>query len=161
MNRENAPVHTANNCYTHRRPPSPTQQQQQPSPLTQISPSTARPSPQQTPGPLDASSAAESSGRRGMRSQIACARCRRSKTKCENLGVDTTCKACANAKRDCVWDHTAVPSSTGSLRRDSTADFDVSTVSLNTLLVVISCYGFLLLPFNTVPVVSSLTCNMC
>ncbi|KAI4646172.1 uncharacterized protein J4E79_010681 [Alternaria viburni] len=59
-----------------------------------------------------------------MRSQIACTRCRRSKTKCENTGQGTTCKACANTNRDCTWDHAAVASSTGSVRRDSTADFD-------------------------------------
>lgn len=109
----------------------PQQQQQHPhqqhSPLTQLSPSTVKASPQQTPGPLDAGSgSAEPSAKRGMRSQIACARCRRSKTKCENAGQGTTCKACANTKRDCIWDHAAVPTASAPPRRDSTADFDVS-----------------------------------
>jgi hypothetical protein len=111
----------------HQRPPSPPGQHQQlQSPLTQLSPSTVKASPQQTPGPLDASGGgAEPSAKRGMRSQIACTRCRRSKTKCENTGQGTTCKACANTNRDCTWDHAAVASTTGTLRRDSTADFDV------------------------------------
>jgi hypothetical protein len=110
-----------------RKPPSPPAQHL-PSPLNQPSPSTVQESPQQTPRPFDASGSAESTARKGMRSQIACARCRRSKTKCENTGQGTVCKACANTNRKCEWDHTAaVPSSTGSLRRDSTAD-DVSRV---------------------------------
>jgi hypothetical protein len=112
-----------------RKPPSP-QVQQQPSPLTtQQSPSTVKASPQQTPGPFDASSVAEPSTKRGMRSQIACVRCRRSKTKCENTGQGTVCKACSNQSRECQWEHAAAASSTGPLRRDSTAD-DVSHVGL-------------------------------
>ncbi|KAI5806813.1 hypothetical protein DFH27DRAFT_523728 [Peziza echinospora] len=38
-----------------------------------------------------------------MRSSIACARCRRSKVKCVNSGVHTTCKACESSGRDCVY----------------------------------------------------------
>ncbi|RAR11257.1 serine threonine kinase fungal-specific transcription factor [Stemphylium lycopersici] len=133
MTGENAPRLTAPAYHPQhqaRRPPSPPaqhqqQHQQQQSPLTQLSPSTVKASPQQTPGPLDASSgSAEPSAKRGMRSQIACARCRRSKTKCENTGQGTTCKACANTKRDCIWDHAAAASSSAPPRRDSTADFD-------------------------------------
>jgi histone deacetylase complex regulatory component SIN3 len=138
MSGENAPRPTAVPAYPQQRPqrpPSPPgqhqnqhphQHQQLQSPLTQLSPSTVKASPQQTPGPLDASGgSAEPSAKRGMRSQIACTRCRRSKTKCENTGQGTTCKACANTNRDCTWDHAAVASSTASVRRDSTADFDV------------------------------------
>ena len=36
-------------------------------------------------------------------SSIACARCRRSKVKCMNNGVNTTCKACENAGRECTY----------------------------------------------------------
>jgi hypothetical protein len=111
-----------------RKPPSP-QVHQQPSPLTQFSPSTVKESPQQTPRPFDARSSVEPTAKKekGMRSQIACVRCRKSKTKCENTGQGTVCKACANTGRECQWEHAAVASSTGSLRRDSTAD-DVSHV---------------------------------
>ncbi|CAN9190334.1 unnamed protein product [Alternaria alternata] len=132
MTGENAPRLTAVPAYPQQpppgpqRPPSPPSQHQQlQSPLTQLSPSTVKASPQQTPGPLDAAGGiAEPSAKRGMRSQIACTRCRRSKTKCENTGQGTTCKACANTNRDCTWDHAAVASTTGSVRRESTADFD-------------------------------------
>ena len=132
MTGENAPRLTAVPAYPQQLPPqSPLSQHQQlQSPLTQLSPSTIKASPQQTPGPLDAAGgSAEPSAKRGMRSQIACTRCRRSKTKCENTGQGTTCKACANTNRDCTWDHTAVASTTGSVRRESTADFDVSRPS--------------------------------
>jgi hypothetical protein len=80
-----------------------------------------------------------------MRSQIACTRCRRSKTKCENTGQGTTCKACANTNRDCTWDHAAVASTTGSVRRDSTADFDVShplLVPLNIQAIAVHAYPY-------------------
>ncbi|KAL7771937.1 hypothetical protein CFE70_001890 [Pyrenophora teres f. teres 0-1] len=145
MTGENAPRLTgAATAYPHpspRQPSSPVQQQQQhhhhhhqqhqqqphhhQSPLAQLSPSTVKASPQQTPGPLDViGGSAEPSAKRGMRSQIACARCRRSKTKCVNAGQGTTCEACANTKRDCIWDHAAAATITGPLRRDSTADPD-------------------------------------
>lgn len=145
MTGENAQRLTGTPAYPHpspRQPSSPAQQQQhqqhqqqQPhhhqSPLAQLSPSTVKASPQQTPGPLDAiGGSAEPSAKRGMRSQIACARCRRSKTKCVNAGQGTTCEACANTKRDCIWDHAAAATITGPLRRDSTADLDVSHVML-------------------------------
>ncbi|KAL2866444.1 putative C6 transcription factor [Aspergillus lucknowensis] len=38
-----------------------------------------------------------------MRSSIACARCRRSKIKCVNAGIDTTCRACESSDRHCVY----------------------------------------------------------
>ncbi|PBP28146.1 hypothetical protein BUE80_DR000894 [Diplocarpon rosae] len=38
-----------------------------------------------------------------VRSSIACARCRRSKVKCVNNGVQSTCKACASSNRDCTY----------------------------------------------------------
>ena len=37
------------------------------------------------------------------RSSIACARCRRSKTKCLNTGIHSTCKACDASGRECVY----------------------------------------------------------
>jgi hypothetical protein len=38
-----------------------------------------------------------------MRSSIACVRCRRSKVKCLNEGVNTPCRACKVSGRDCVY----------------------------------------------------------
>ncbi|KAF1989429.1 hypothetical protein K402DRAFT_272454 [Aulographum hederae CBS 113979] len=38
-----------------------------------------------------------------MRSSIACARCRRSKVKCVNNGVNTTCRACETTGRECTY----------------------------------------------------------
>lgn len=38
-----------------------------------------------------------------MRSSIACVRCRRSKVKCVNSGVDTTCRACEASGRECSY----------------------------------------------------------
>lgn len=38
-----------------------------------------------------------------VRSSIACARCRRSKVKCVNSGVNTTCKACESTGRECSY----------------------------------------------------------
>ncbi|KAF1817495.1 hypothetical protein P152DRAFT_478469 [Eremomyces bilateralis CBS 781.70] len=38
-----------------------------------------------------------------MRSSIACARCRRSKVKCINNGVNTTCRACETTGRECTY----------------------------------------------------------
>ncbi|KAJ6141595.1 hypothetical protein N7470_009985 [Penicillium chermesinum] len=43
-----------------------------------------------------------------MRSSIACARCRRSKIKCVNNGIDTTCRACESSGRDCVYPTPAI-----------------------------------------------------
>lgn len=43
-----------------------------------------------------------------MRSSIACARCRRSKIKCVNAGIDTTCRACESSGRDCVYPTPAI-----------------------------------------------------
>ncbi len=38
-----------------------------------------------------------------MRSSIACVRCRRSKVKCLNEGVNTPCRACKVGGRECVY----------------------------------------------------------
>jgi hypothetical protein len=38
-----------------------------------------------------------------MRSSIACVRCRRSKVKCLNEGVNTPCRACKVSGRECVY----------------------------------------------------------
>ncbi|EZF74581.1 hypothetical protein H105_03714 [Trichophyton soudanense CBS 452.61] len=38
-----------------------------------------------------------------MRSSIACSRCRRSKIKCVNAGIDTTCRACESSGRECSY----------------------------------------------------------
>ncbi|KAE8145931.1 C6 transcription factor [Aspergillus avenaceus] len=43
-----------------------------------------------------------------MRSSIACARCRRSKIKCVNAGIDTTCRACESSGRDCIYPTPAI-----------------------------------------------------
>ncbi|EMC91656.1 hypothetical protein BAUCODRAFT_300390 [Baudoinia panamericana UAMH 10762] len=51
-----------------------------------------------------------------MRSSIACIRCRRSKVKCLNNGVGTTCRSCENSGRECTY---PPPVPTGSRRRDS------------------------------------------
>lgn len=51
-----------------------------------------------------------------MRSSIACIRCRRSKVKCVNNGVGTTCRSCENSGRDCQYPS---PVAGGSRRRDS------------------------------------------
>ncbi|KAK6401051.1 hypothetical protein LTR81_023738 [Elasticomyces elasticus] len=51
-----------------------------------------------------------------MRSSIACIRCRRSKVKCVNEGVGTTCRSCENSGRECAYPS---PVASGSRRRDS------------------------------------------
>ena len=38
-----------------------------------------------------------------MRSSIACRRCRKSKIKCFNAGVNTRCRACESSNRECVY----------------------------------------------------------
>lgn len=53
-----------------------------------------------------------------MRSSIACARCRRSKIKCVNAGIDTTCRACESSGRDCVY---PAPAAGGATKRDIAA----------------------------------------
>ncbi|KAM3424679.1 hypothetical protein BST61_g6666 [Cercospora zeina] len=53
-----------------------------------------------------------------MRSSIACVRCRRSKVKCVNNGVGTTCRSCENSGRDC---HYPPPVTAAGRRRDSTS----------------------------------------
>ncbi|KAJ5929202.1 hypothetical protein N7454_007050 [Penicillium verhagenii] len=54
-----------------------------------------------------------------MRSSIACARCRRSKIKCVNSGIDTTCRACESSGRDCVYPTPAI--GVGGNKRDLAA----------------------------------------
>ncbi|KAL4760539.1 putative C6 transcription factor [Aspergillus foveolatus] len=54
-----------------------------------------------------------------MRSSIACARCRRSKIKCVNSGIDTTCRACESSGRDCVYPTPAI--GVGGAKRDLAA----------------------------------------
>lgn len=51
-----------------------------------------------------------------MRSSIACVRCRRSKVKCVNNGVGTTCRSCETSGRDCAYPS---PVAGGGRRRDS------------------------------------------
>ncbi|KAF1351536.1 hypothetical protein EJ07DRAFT_159289 [Lizonia empirigonia] len=111
-------------------PLSPSVQQ---SPVTQAKPSTvgAR-SPLQTPGPLYAHGhgSAEATSRRHettrMRSSIACTRCRRSKTKCDNNGIrDSTgalaaCKSCVAGKRLCEYPAPQPANISDSQRREST-----------------------------------------
>ncbi|KAL4917516.1 fungal-specific transcription factor domain-containing protein [Aspergillus aurantiobrunneus] len=55
-----------------------------------------------------------------MRSSIACARCRRSKIKCVNNGIDTTCRACESSGRDCVYPTPAIGVG-GAAKRDIAA----------------------------------------
>ena len=50
-----------------------------------------------------------------MRSSIACARCRRSKVKCINSGINTTCRSCEVSGRECVY---PTPTFGGSAKRD-------------------------------------------
>lgn len=56
-----------------------------------------------------------------MRSSIACARCRRSKIKCVNSGIDTTCRACESSGRECVYPTPAIGVGGGSAKRDLAA----------------------------------------
>ncbi|KAF2808477.1 uncharacterized protein BDZ99DRAFT_56634 [Mytilinidion resinicola] len=53
-----------------------------------------------------------------MRSSIACARCRRSKVKCVNNGVYTTCRACEASGRECTYPSPATWGP-GAARRES------------------------------------------
>ena len=124
-------------------PPSPSVQQ---SPVTQATPSTVETSrsPLQTPGPLiaNANGSVEATSRRQettrMRSSIACSRCRRSKTKCDNNGVrDITgalapCKSCVASKKICDYPAPQpAAASNYSQRRESTvttAGEEVSSV---------------------------------
>lgn len=50
-----------------------------------------------------------------MRSSIACVRCRRSKVKCVNNGINTTCRACESSGRECAYPEPV----SGGKRRDS------------------------------------------
>lgn len=59
-----------------------------------------------------------------MRSSIACARCRRSKIKCVNAGIDTTCRACESSGRDCVYPAPAIGVGASASKRDIAALVD-------------------------------------
>ncbi|KAJ9219217.1 putative C6 transcription factor [Paecilomyces variotii] len=59
-----------------------------------------------------------------MRSSIACSRCRRSKIKCVNAGIDTTCRACESSGRDCVYPTPAIGVGGGAAKRDIGATID-------------------------------------
>ena len=59
-----------------------------------------------------------------MRSSIACARCRRSKIKCVNAGIDTTCRACESSGRDCAYPAPAIGVGASASKRDITALVD-------------------------------------
>ncbi|EFR00190.1 hypothetical protein MGYG_03194 [Nannizzia gypsea CBS 118893] len=59
-----------------------------------------------------------------MRSSIACSRCRRSKIKCVNAGIDTTCRACESSGRECSYPTPAAAGgchSSAGVKRDITA----------------------------------------
>src|SRR5690606_16450895 len=49
-----------------------------------------------------------------MRSSIACSRCRRSKVKCVNSGINTTCRACEASGRECTYPTPVVGANTSS-----------------------------------------------
>lgn len=123
------PAVNAHAYQVSRRLPSPTQHHQhhhQQSPMAHASPPTAAASPQHLAGLPVINGGGDPQARRPdtsrMRSQIACARCRRSKTKCENNGVNSICKSCANSGRDCSYEPPAAPTNSGSVqRRDSSA----------------------------------------
>lgn len=57
-----------------------------------------------------------------MRSSIACSRCRRSKIKCVNAGIDTRCRACEASGRECVYPTPAAGG--GASKRDIAATLD-------------------------------------
>ncbi len=56
-----------------------------------------------------------------MRSSIACARCRRSKVKCVNNGVNTTCRDCEAKGRECTYPTPTAGGGGGMPRRESSA----------------------------------------
>ncbi|KAE8354640.1 fungal-specific transcription factor domain-containing protein [Aspergillus coremiiformis] len=56
-----------------------------------------------------------------MRSSIACARCRRSKIKCVNAGIDTTCRACESSGRECIYPTPAIGVGGATAKRDIAA----------------------------------------
>jgi hypothetical protein len=77
-----------------------------------------------------------------MRSSIACARCRRSKVKCVNSGIGTTCQACETTGRECTYPQPSAGGGGGGARRDSgenkqgpdsTTNNDVSRIYINHL----------------------------
>ena len=84
-----------------REPPSPPHPQQDASASMAFSNRPAYPPDARTGTSTPPPGAAAGSHR--LRSSIACARCRRSKTKCTNSGAGTTCEACAHSGRECVY----------------------------------------------------------
>ena len=52
----------------------------------------------------------------------------RVRQKCQNAGINTTCKACANSKRPCIYGPSMPTANTGSNRRKSVADDSVSHI---------------------------------
>ncbi|KAF1943257.1 hypothetical protein EJ02DRAFT_374124 [Clathrospora elynae] len=130
MTGENIPRVAAVRAYENQPPPAPSMQQQ-PSPVPQLSPSTVKASPQPTTGPLVANGNAEATGKpqAGTRASIACNNCRKSKTKCRggDQTTSTACQACVSKNHECSWEHPTPVSSNGTLRRDSTADFEGPT----------------------------------
>lgn len=118
------------------RPPSPAAQQ--PSPPIQASPSTVEASPLQTPAFAVANGGTDVTGRRPessrMRSSIACIKCRKSKTKCDNKGLGSTCSSCATSGKECIYPSPATVGNGSLQRRESlgaTGEHDVSLVALS------------------------------
>jgi hypothetical protein len=69
-----------------------------------------------TTGPQGAAAGPSPTQAQGrMRSSIACRRCRRSKVKCVNNGVGTTCRACEHGGKDCEY---PPPATVGARRRE-------------------------------------------
>ncbi|KAM5476100.1 hypothetical protein MauCBS54593_000783 [Microsporum audouinii] len=68
-----------------------------------------------------------------MRSSIACSRCRRSKIKCVNAGIDTTCRACESSGRECSYPTPAGAGchSSAGVKRDITASSGVDDERAN------------------------------
>lgn len=101
---------------TARLPAYPAPSQQPPAlPLFPTAAAQQRPLPPvQTP---DQRAVPEAGARRSeqprMRSSIACARCRRSKVKCVNNGVGTTCRACETTGRECTYPSPAAGAAAG------------------------------------------------
>jgi hypothetical protein len=131
-----APRLSAVPAYSHQPPRQPQSPSvvQQPSPVTQASPSTVQESPRLTPSlfvaNVNAPVGPRAPGAR-MRANIACMRCRKSKTKCENTGTDSVCKSCAAARppTKCTYGNVTPSTSSASVRRESTADVEVSELS--------------------------------
>lgn len=103
-----APRLNAVTTYPYQQPTRPP-----PSPICQASPSTVEASPQRTPGPTR------------VRASVACLKCRSSKTKCDNEGEKSQCKACQAKNAECIYQSTTGSSVVGASRRESTTDGDL------------------------------------